>query len=343
MYITFLIGNGFDINLGLKTRYSDFYDFYHEHASKDSIILQWMNEDNDKGNWADLEVTLGRRVKDVDEDNLESFLDAHAELDLLLLEYLESEQKKYSIANKENEIVAEIERSLKGLEKELNTEEQNSYQATCTAHRNEELKYFFITFNYTNILDQMLEKVKVSNADLGSHTASNGQERKHEIGEVHHVHGLLTEGIVLGVNDESQVNNEVLAKNELFRDVFLKDRINKQMGQRRTEHAEQIIDSSQIICIFGMSLGITDKRWWEKIVAWMLVDNNRKLIIYTREDKKLLERKIPTQVIRARERVRKEFWQKGKGNNEEAIFQNVSSRIFVIFNSEIFNLPKAMK
>lgn len=28
MNITFLIGNGFDINLGLKTRYVDFYDFY---------------------------------------------------------------------------------------------------------------------------------------------------------------------------------------------------------------------------------------------------------------------------------------------------------------------------
>lgn len=279
MYITFLIGNGFDINLGLKTRYCDFYDYYREHASKDSIILQWMNEDNDKGNWADLEVTLGRRVKSVDEGNLESFLDAYEELELQLLEYLESEQAKYSIENKENEIVTEIQRSIKDIVADLNTEEQNSYQATCSTHRNEELKYYFITFNYTNILDQMLEKAKASNVDIGSHTTTNGHERKNEIGGVHHVHGLLTEGIVLGVNDESQVNNEVLAQNELFRNVFLKDRINKQMGQRRTEQAEQIIDGSQIICIFGMSLGITDKRWWEKIVTWMTADNNRKLIL----------------------------------------------------------------
>ena len=45
MYITFLIGNGFDINLGLKTSYSDFYDCYKNRASKDSVILRWMNED----------------------------------------------------------------------------------------------------------------------------------------------------------------------------------------------------------------------------------------------------------------------------------------------------------
>lgn len=28
MKITFLIGNGFDINLGLKTKYSEFLDYY---------------------------------------------------------------------------------------------------------------------------------------------------------------------------------------------------------------------------------------------------------------------------------------------------------------------------
>lgn len=28
MFITFLIGNGFDVNLGLNTRYSDFYPVF---------------------------------------------------------------------------------------------------------------------------------------------------------------------------------------------------------------------------------------------------------------------------------------------------------------------------
>ncbi len=28
MYITFLIGNGFDLNLGLKTKYKDFLEVY---------------------------------------------------------------------------------------------------------------------------------------------------------------------------------------------------------------------------------------------------------------------------------------------------------------------------
>ena len=40
MNITFLIGNGFDIKLGLKTRYTDFYPTYidsNNHSKEESI------------------------------------------------------------------------------------------------------------------------------------------------------------------------------------------------------------------------------------------------------------------------------------------------------------------
>lgn len=340
MYITFLIGNGFDLNLGLKTRYADFYDYYKVHASKDSIILQWMQEDDDKGNWADLEVALGDKVKNVEEENLEDFMDSHAEVDSLLLDYLELEQNRYSVDKVEKDVLTEIARSLKNISAELTAEERLSYDMTCKAFINEELQYWFITFNYTSVLDLIIEKAANANLDLGTHTTTTGQNKRHTIGGVHHVHGTMTEGVVLGVNDESQVNNEVLSKNDMFKSVFLKNQINRQMGQRRTERAEEIIDNSQIICIFGMSIGITDKRWWEKIIKWLLANENRKLIIYAKEDPSLFKRGIPTYVIRAREKVRREFWNKGKGIQSEDIFGRVQSRIIVIFNSKIFSFPR---
>ena len=207
MNITFLIGNGFDINLGLKTRYADFYDYYQEHASEDSMILQLMREDNNKENWADLELALGEKLQGIDEDSVDLFMDAHAELDSLLLDYLEEEQKKYTVEKMKEEIIQELVRSLKELPKELSTEEIRSYQATCDTYKNEEIRYSFITFNYTDILDEIIKNAKSANPDLGTHTATNGQNRKHNLGEVHHVHGSLMEGVVLGVNDESQINN----------------------------------------------------------------------------------------------------------------------------------------
>ena len=49
MNITFLVGNGFDLNLGLKTKYTDFYPSYLAKGYND--ILAKEIEDNDK-NWA---------------------------------------------------------------------------------------------------------------------------------------------------------------------------------------------------------------------------------------------------------------------------------------------------
>lgn len=340
MYITFLIGNGFDLNLGLKTRYVDFYDYYKEHASKDSLILHWMQEDDDKGDWADLESALGDKVKNVDEENLEAFMDSHAELDTLLLDYLESEQIRYSIESTENTILAEITRSLKDISTELTVEDQLSFESTCRASINNDIQYWFITFNYTEILDLMIEKAVNANLDLGAHTSTSGYIRKHTIGGVHHVHGTMTEGIVLGVDDESQINNKLLSTSNMFKNIFLKRCINHQMGQRRTERAEEIIDKSQIICIFGMSIGITDKYWWEKLIEWLLSNGNRKLLIYVREDDTLFKRKIPTHIIRAKERIRRDFWEKGKGKQSEDIFEKIQSRIIVVFNSRIFCFPK---
>ena len=112
------------------------------------------------------------------------------------------------------------------------------------------------------------------------------------------------------------------------------------MGQRRTERAEEMIDSSMIICVFGMSMGITDKRWWERLVSWMMANPNRKLIIYSRADEKYFKRRIPTQVIRVREKVRRDFWKKGRGNQADSVYSDISARLFVVFNSKIFGFPK---
>ena len=74
MIITFLVGNGFDVNLGLKTRYCDFYKYYVNTDSSnkplaierfkreiDNFIKKERNKtDNDFIDWRDLEIALGK-------------------------------------------------------------------------------------------------------------------------------------------------------------------------------------------------------------------------------------------------------------------------------------------
>lgn len=47
MNITFLIGNGFDLNLKLNTRYSDFYKYYIKNDPKD-LLSKSIKEDFEK-------------------------------------------------------------------------------------------------------------------------------------------------------------------------------------------------------------------------------------------------------------------------------------------------------
>jgi hypothetical protein len=42
----------------------------------------------------------------------------------------------------------------------------------------------------------------------------------------------------------------------------------------------EYIDTSEIYCIYGMSIGETDKSWWIKIAENLLTKKNKRLIIF---------------------------------------------------------------
>lgn len=56
MNITFLVGNGFDLNLGLRTSYETFYKYYIKKEPHD-LIAKFIKDDYRL--WADLELGLG--------------------------------------------------------------------------------------------------------------------------------------------------------------------------------------------------------------------------------------------------------------------------------------------
>ena len=57
IYITFSIGKGFELNLGLDTSYSDFYKYFEKYVSNLNMIKQWSIKD--KSSWSDLGLQLG--------------------------------------------------------------------------------------------------------------------------------------------------------------------------------------------------------------------------------------------------------------------------------------------
>ncbi len=59
---SFLIGNGFDVNLGLKTRYAEFYKYYLDIPTDNKNIraLKEHLRENKSDFWSDLEIALGK-------------------------------------------------------------------------------------------------------------------------------------------------------------------------------------------------------------------------------------------------------------------------------------------
>lgn len=334
MNITFLIGNGFDINLGLNTRYSDFYPYFVEKSTETNMIRTWLKKDELL--WADLEEQLGKKLENVEESEREKFYEDKAELDGLLLEYLGQEQERVSMKSEEKGIADEFARSLVTFYNDLSERDKSSIVSTCHMYRNEEFKYCFICFNYTDTLDQIVNITRKLKSPITTHQG-NGVIKSNLLGTLLHVHGTLNEEMILGVNDIDQVNSVFLKNDTEFLDTFIKRRMNDSIGQRKTELAQKLIEESHIICIFGMSIGSTDKMWWEEIVNWLNVSDNNKLVVYCTGYKKELNRKLPANTIRLSNKLKRKILEKGGADMKSPDIDKIKQKIFISFNSNIFN------
>ena len=92
MNITFMIGNGFDRNLGLKTTYSDFIKWYKETPAKTETLKEFREYINDNEElWSAAEEEL-------------AFYECHKDICEHLAEYLKGQQSRVEYQAIINEI-----------------------------------------------------------------------------------------------------------------------------------------------------------------------------------------------------------------------------------------------
>ena len=337
MNITFLVGNGFDLNLGLRTRYVDFYPYFMANAQDDNMIRNWLGGDNLL--WADLETKLGESLTKLNVNDIEKFYKDKEELDELLLEYLEKEEAQFAQYINGKAIVEEFSRSIIHFKCGLSEIDDELIEETCRGHIGEDYAYQFISFNYTDLLDRFISMVCQHRSEM---LLEEKDVRKHHLtNHVLHVHGTLEREMILGVNDPSQVNNTFLSGNKEFLDIFIKERLNRNLGQRRTENAKKLIDESDIICIFGMSIGCTDRMWWEKIMDWLHAAINHKLIVYYKDG---CIRSSSQRMIRAKREVKNKLADNMKKLNLGFTgIEGMKNEICVSYNPDIFNFQYECK
>ncbi|MFS0935475.1 AbiH family protein [Enterococcus casseliflavus] len=295
MNITFLLGNGFDIQCGLKTSYINFYEYIlrkkyslelsqemdEKFVSKiDNMIYSEIYKSKDSiETWADLEFQLGaytKRLKEKSQDtNLaESFLDDFETLREDLNEYLKGIQIQDNVEISEDfsEILfTTMDKFFYGVLEQ----EHDEIKSMLSENTNSHFNYRFISFNYTNSLQLVFQNCS-KNEKRNKLSNSNFSQIFNRA--IINVHGVIDRFLTLGLNDESQLASDFFEREDL-NDLLKPDSLANSREYRRRD-AESVIEKSDIIVIFGMSIGSTDKHWWERIAEILLKNSNKKLIIH---------------------------------------------------------------
>lgn len=280
MHITFLIGNGFDRNLGLKTTYSDFVKVYKTLKSSSPHIETFrrhINENEEK--WSAAEEALGQYTQYLEPGQGTIFSMCQSDFCVHLADYLKGQQERINYEKNQDKIKSAFG-NLNNLVAPLSADERTKLNELYQNHRSENIFFDFINFNYTNTLDKCIEIIKPISGLLGTHKYS-GSSLVHQIGKICHVHGTVQGEMVFGVNDESQISKlDVFNGNDLSKKFLIKKWTNETQGENTDEKAYDILRSSKIIYVYGMALGVTDKLWWNRICKWLGDDNTRHLILH---------------------------------------------------------------
>ena len=336
MNITFFIGNGFDIGLGLKTKYTDFYDEYCSDTANDdeniasfkSLLKEWQRlnqETQDEKlkrkieDWADFEKAFGEHSADDAIKDSGSYAARFEDFVTKFNFYLENEEKKVDYSDADN--IAKVMKlgvttyyHIRRGDRLKIEQRYNQIGGQST--------YNFITFNYTRTIDRC--------ANILKNSIKN--ETGKAVGSVVHIHGYVDENMIMGVNDISQITNENFAKDPLVSGEIIKPTQNAECRTNYESEAIPIIDRSNIICIYGMSIGDTDKKWWQHIFKWLSGDNGRYLVILTHSDK--YNKKLPFTQTKVTNEIVGKFL--SFSNSSDDIKARIANQIFVGVNYDVF-------
>jgi hypothetical protein len=260
--VTFILGNGFDMALNLKTSYRDYYEYLKEKKSDNKIIKAIQTEPE---NWADLEERLGLHTFN-DDFTFDQFFKDYIELLKELKIYLKKQESLFvepEKLNSEHHIFNIIEEN-------LNAHSQKVPADIITQIFNRTRKINFITFNYTNTIDRLVDKFKRT------------RQSYLEITLPIHIHGNLAGPMALGVNDKTQYNKEHCPED--FQMYFEKFNYttNNALDDAYLEMKNKIFESNVLIC-FGTSFGKTDQDYWKLVGEWLQESYSNKILIYDYE------------------------------------------------------------
>lgn len=265
MNILHIIGNGFDLNQGLPTSYAHFYEYYLQvvpteneprSVSNFRILLQKKLYENRTDKWADLEIALGELSAEY--DSIDEYLTIYLDVYRHLMAYL-NKANQYSEVEPYEHPITTIYDDLCTPWRYLTLSDQKKISNLLPIKEN--INVSIINFNYTDTFNRV--------SDLAS---KEGQMlRKYDLytafyrGCRHLHHRLATNDILLGVDNLEQIANTKFRGDGRMQNYLIKPLTNSALGTMVDDECRILISNAHLICIYGTSIGDTDKSWWKEI------------------------------------------------------------------------------
>ena len=192
-----------------------------------------------------------------------------------------------------------------------------------------------VSFNYTDTVNKIFD-IKEPNA-INAHILNiptSGYNMY--LNKPFYLHGTLGDDMVIGINDANQILNSKWSENEEACDVLLKTRLLSQSGQQHMKKYKEIINSSSLICCYGLSIGETDKEYWIEIKQ-RLLKGDCLLLIYVHDNS------LPFNHIRSktklRDKYKESFYKNSECTDEER--ELLKNKIIIEVNHDIFSIEYA--
>ncbi len=282
-----MLGNGFDVSLGIKSSYKNFYEWYCPQDSIEPHIDNFRknidadinsNKPDEEKMWADFEVGIGKYTEHFSKDFVNYFLDCFIDAQEKIREYLLKQTRNFNVDEFSDNALKNFADSLSNFYDEITDTEKIALNNVLKSFQDQNRRISFVTFNYTNTLERILSRIPdspLSSWRYGSTSFSYLLNRN-----VIHVHGTTEVAPILGVDNKSQISNKDLIDTPQFKEFLIKAESVNALGYLWQSQAETQISNSKIVCVLGMSLGATDAKWWRKLCQWLKNDSNRRLILY---------------------------------------------------------------
>ena len=295
--------------MGLKTQYSDFYKEYTLVKDYDSKTIKKFKENilKNKNLWADAEKAFGEYTENFVKEGLdiESFFECHEDFCLSLANYLKKQEQQLNYDKLKDTIAQNFAKSLKNTFSGFREVQRQQIEESLK-NKPGGINYNFISFNYTQTIDNCVKAVKSKSGILGKRPYIH-MSYENQANSVMHIHGYTYKNMVLGLNDETQIKNPLLFDNqeEEYLNQIIKIKTNIMNEENIDTKVHELLKESNLIYIYGMSIGETDTMWWERICHIMKSDTSLHLIIHKFDapQDELLRRKIQLYA----KKIRKEF------------------------------------